>query len=431
SNANFAFSNLRWGTFTNSNLTAADFTHAYLGSASYVHANLAGANLTGATLTDAVVTGANFSRSTLTREQLYSTASYKNRNLRGINLEENTLSDWDLAGQDLSNADLDDAQLRNARMAGASLAGAQLRRATLSNASLRGATLTGADLSGAEMSGANLIGADFSNATLASANLTRADARGASGMNLSIAITSNLIRPDGHIEGLNLSAGEKLIAQAGVSIPVRVSGNFSIASTATLDIADNAVIIDYGDASPVAAVRERLVSGRGAAGGGGTWTGTGISSSTIGSVNGEQAELYSIAYADNTSLPLGPYAMFHGVPVDSTSILVALSRTGDANLDGVVSDDDVTIVGAAYAPGVPQPAWALGDFDYNGFVDDDDVTLLGAFYDPAAALISPSPQMDSVVAAVPEPSSLVLIAIACCAVAICALGRKKNRFRCS
>jgi hypothetical protein len=50
----------------------------------------------------------------------------------------------------------------------------------------------------------------------------------------------------------------------------------------------------------------------------------------------------------------------------------------------VVNDDDVTIVGATYAPGVPQPSWALGDFDYNGFVDDDDVTLLGALYDPSA-----------------------------------------------
>ena len=34
---------------------------------------------------------------------------------------------------------------------------------------------------------------------------------------------------------------------------------------------------------------------------------------------------------------------------------MAFTRTGDANLDGLVNDDDVTIVGATYAPGVPQP----------------------------------------------------------------------------
>ena len=47
--------------------------------------------------------------------------------------------------------------------------------------------------------------------------------------------------------------------------------------------------------------------------------------------------------------------------------------------------DDVTIVGATYAPGVANASWAAGDFDYNGFIDDDDVTLLGALYDPTVS----------------------------------------------
>jgi hypothetical protein len=54
----------------------------------------------------------------------------------------------------------------------------------------------------------------------------------------------------------------------------------------------------------------------------------------------------------------------------------------------VVKDDDVTALGASYAPGVSNGAWAAGDFDYNGFVDDDDVTIAGAFYDPSAALLA-------------------------------------------
>jgi hypothetical protein len=32
---------------------------------------------------------------------------------------------------------------------------------------------------------------------------------------------------------------------------------------------------------------------------------------------------------------------------------------------------------------VANGAWALGDFEYNGLIDDDDVTLLGAFYNPS------------------------------------------------
>jgi hypothetical protein len=80
------------------------------------------------------------------------------------------------------------------------------------------------------------------------------------------------------------------------------------------------------------------------------------------------------------------------VPVDNTAVLVAYTRTADANLDGVVNDDDVTIVGASYAPGALNPSWALGDFDYNGFVDDDDVTLLGAFYNPLAGALNRPPR---------------------------------------
>ena len=58
-----------------------------------------------------------------------------------------------------------------------------------------------------------------------------------------------------------------------------------------------------------------------------------------------------------------------------------------------MNDDDVTIVGANYAPGIAKPFWTVGDFDYNGFVDDDDVTLLGAFYNPAGPAPPPERQV--------------------------------------
>jgi hypothetical protein len=129
-------------------------------------------------------------------------------------------------------------------------------------------------------------------------------------------------------------------------------------------------------------------------------------------------------------LPLGPYTNFRGQPVDGTSLLFAYTRTGDANLDGVVNDDDVTIVNASYAPGVSQPSWALGDFDYNGFVDDDDVTLLSAFYDPSAQPLIQSATPESV-AAIPEPASWILglislVALSCCRRRQCLLLRSKR-----
>jgi hypothetical protein len=81
---------------------------------------------------------------------------------------------------------------------------------------------------------------------------------------------------------------------------------------------------------------------------------------------------------------LGVYSSFRGVAVDTSSILITYTRTGDATLDGIVDIDDVTIVNAAYNPSRIEPRWAYGDFDMDTAVGDDDATLLGALFDPSA-----------------------------------------------
>jgi hypothetical protein len=170
----------------------------------------------------------------------------------------------------------------------------------------------------------------------------------------------------------------------------------NVAKGGILDLGDNALVVDYDGESPLAAIRASILAGRDGPGFGASWKGPGISSSAVAEANQVEPEAYSIAFAENSALPLGLYTDFRGISVDDTSILIAYTRTGDANLDGLVNDDDVTIVNATYAPGVRQPAWALGDFDYNGFVDDDDITLLSAFYDPAGTPVASPPfQVDS------------------------------------
>jgi hypothetical protein len=188
-------------------------------------------------------------------------------------------------------------------------------------------------------------------------------------------------------------------------------------------------VIDYSGASPAGAVRQQIIAGRGGVGLGKGWNGIGITSSAAAAANTTNPESRSIGFAENGTLPLGVYSDFHGQPVDASSLLLAYTRTGDANLDGVVNDEDVTIVSATYAPGTAQASWALGDFDYNGFVDDDDITLLSAFYDPSAPpLIIGGTQLGTApenVAAVPEPGSAVLAAIA----ALLAVFLRHNRRR--
>jgi hypothetical protein len=229
--------------------------------------------------------------------------------------------------------------------------------------------------------------------------------------------------------GMSIDAGTVAMAPDGTDANTSVVGALAIAGgdtpTATLDITGNAAIVNYAGTSPAATVRAQILAGRGGPGFAVTWTGPGITSSTAAT----DPVSRSVGYAENSALPLGPYSAFRGEAVDDTSLLIAFTRTGDANLDGLVNDDDVTIVGATYAPGVPNAAWALGDFDYNGFVDDDDVTLLGAFYDPAAApLIGPPAEPGaSGIAAVPEPGTVVLMVTSLIGILMAELVRSISR----
>jgi hypothetical protein len=92
-------------------------------------------------------------------------------------------------------------------MSRANLSGANLTEAVLYATQLTGADLTNANLHSATLTGANLANANLQLATLTNADLTLADTRGAAvtDAQLATAITSNTIRPDGHIRGLNLT----------------------------------------------------------------------------------------------------------------------------------------------------------------------------------------------------------------------------------
>jgi autotransporter-associated beta strand protein len=218
-----------------------------------------------------------------------------------------------------------------------------------------------------------------------------------------------------HLAALNIGPGAVATMVAGGTknlVTTALSINGGASPTGKLDVNDNTVIVDFPSSgpNPEATIRAQIIAGRGAVGLGATWEGSvGIASSTAALDVLASPESTSIAYAFNSELPLGAFATFRGQAVDPSTVFITYTLTGDANLDGTVNDDDVTIIGASYAPGVANASWALGDFDYNGFVDDDDVTLLGAFYDPSAAPLMVIESSDvAAVASVPEPTSWLL-----------------------
>jgi hypothetical protein len=103
--------------------------------------------------------------------------------------------------------------------------------------------------------------------------------------------------------------------------------SLSLAAGATLDIGDNALVLDYAGDSPLADVRQTILTGRGGAGFGAGWNGMGITSSAAAAANQIEPESRSVGFAENALLPLGAYTTFRGVAVDDTSILIAYART--------------------------------------------------------------------------------------------------------
>lgn len=90
---------------------------------------------------------------------------------------------------------------------------------------------------------------------------------------------------------------------------------------------------------------------------------------------------------------------------------------GDANLDGIVNDDDGTIWATNFGNTGASATWATGDFDGNRVVDQFDGLILGSYYGQGP--VTPT-------TVVPEPSAAHLLGL-CVLGPIVILRRKRRR----
>lgn len=254
--------------------------------------------------------------------------------------------------------------------------------------------------------------------------------------------------------------GNSLTVESGAAVQLQpqsaggstsVAKTLAISGTGQIDLSDGAMIVQFdSNPSPLAAVRQYLINGRGGTDfGNATWQGTGGIASAAAApggigdgINPGDGISFAIGYVENSFLPqlgVGSFTTFGGQPVDGGSLLVRFTRGADCTLDGRVNTDDVTIVGADFGnPGTGE--WFLGDFDYDGICDTDDVTVLGAMYDPTAPALSEAQltaQYGSEFAAafengrrlgpsVPEPASSLLIGVGAYAT-LCRRRRRRQR----
>lgn len=145
--------------------------------------------------------------------------------------------------------------------------------------------------------------------------------------------------------------------------------SLTIDNGSTLDITNNAITIDYGDGTdPIASIAALITSGYAH----GTWTGTGITSSSAQGNSGS----YGIGYADSAD-PGNPA----GLASDSIEIMYTL--LGDANLDGKVNGIDFDLMAMHFNQAVTD-GWDEGDFNYDGKVNGSDFLVLAENFDQAA-----------------------------------------------
>jgi hypothetical protein len=237
------------------------------------------------------------------------------------------------------------------------------------------------------------------------------DAGSAQSANLAVDVTgaAATFEVGQHLRSLHVGSGT--VRSAGTL----VTRELGIDGSGRLDLTGGGLVADYapGAASPLAGVTASILAARGSGG----WDGPGLTSSSATATAGVM-----LGYAEATDLPGGSGGMFLGEAVDSSAVLVRVTRGGDANLDGVVNFDDLLSLAKHYGRDVSAAAggaWFNGDYTYDGVVNFDDLLVLAKNYGqtaPADAIPGTTASFQADAAAafaqVPEPAAGALLATA-------------------
>lgn len=149
-----------------------------------------------------------------------------------------------------------------------------------------------------------------------------------------------------------------------------------------LDVTNNKIVVQSVVNPDVTGTVEQkvldlVITGRN----GGTWDGLGIVSSSL--TSGRSV----------------------GVKDTGSGVVVGYTASGDANMDGKVNIQDLSVLGGSYGT-TTGATWAMGDSNYDGAVNIQDLSVLGGNYGADIALDS-----FGGTAVVPEPATIGLLAI--------------------
>ena len=173
-----------------------------------------------------------------------------------------------------------------------------------------------------------------------------------------------------NVASITLNGGSLTLAGGGTDF---TTSSLTINPGATLDLENNALIINYGtNASPISTIQSDLSSGYA----NGAWNGTGIDSTSAAA-----DAAYGLGYAD------GADGSVSGLV--SGQIEIVYTLVGDTNLDGTVNSVDFGSMAANF--GKSGKTWDEGDFDYNGVVNSIDFGLLAGNFGKSTAMPAIAP----------------------------------------
>jgi len=176
---------------------------------------------------------------------------------------------------------------------------------------------------------------------------------------------------------LQINGSASLAAGTG---EILVANSLTLGATASFDLNDNKLIVDYSDASPASSLQANLGTGYNA----GAWNGTGIRSSTAAANPGD-----GIGIAEATQVDASVLATFGGVSIDSTAVLFQYTVIGDADFNLASNSQDFNLLAENF--NLSSKLFSDGDFSHDGIVDSVDFNLYLGQY--GRKLPAPAPSL--------------------------------------
>ena len=222
--------------------------------------------------------------------------------------------------------------------------------------------------------------------------------------------TAEAINDSGVVVG-STGVGWHVPGEAFVAMVVSTAGTSGYVAVALPSLGNGTSDGAYGISNTGLVVGESAGNAFLAAESGATWTTTNLNS-LVSPTSG-----WTLQAADAVSNNGNYIAGYGTIGGQTHGFELQPATPGDANLDGKVDVNDLTIVLAHF--GQSGASWASGDFTGDGKVDVNDLTIVLAHFGQTLAASAPA------MAPVPEPASLLLAAAAALGLLACARRKRK------